>query len=578
MPHVVRWAALIVAFLFISRMSLSAEVLLNEIMFHPPPAIPEDPRKEWIELLNTGTNNVDLTGWRFTKGISFNFTNVTLPAGGYVVVAADVTIFQGNYPGITNVTGGWTGKLSDNGEQIELKDNLGQVADSVTYAGDGDWAWLRIGEQFPGQPTWWRGWGWTNAADGAGKSIELMNPALSRKQGQNWAASLADGGTPGRANSVATNDLAPMIIEVRHFPAIPRSTNTVTITARIVDELSSGLTVQLFNRVDGAGSFTSTAMFDDGAHGDGAAGDGYFGAVLPARADKTIVEFYVRATDATGHARTWPPPTDAVGTQGANALYQVDDLNYAGGQPLYRLVITASEWSTWLNLMDVVSNGRYSDPAMNATLVRTDGLGTEVRYNVLVRNRGAGTRAAHPHNLRLNIPADRDLQGVTEVDLNTRTVHSQVAGNALFSLAGFPNAYGAPAQVRINSANLANPQPDGSIDSYQFGSYFCFQSYSPDWVAAHLPQDSQGNIYKGVWYQDYQQLTNGAVFDWRGTNVANYRLTYGPSGPIANTGAYSKQSNKSDDNWSDLINLCSVLNLTPGSNDLQAVSQVVNLD
>ncbi len=578
MPYLVRRAALIGALFFISRMSLPAQIAINEIMFHAAPAIPEDPRKEWIELLNTGTNSVDLTGWRFTRGISFNFTNVTLPAGGYVVVAADLATFQANYPGVTNVTGGWTGKLSDNGEKIELTDNLSQVADSVVYAGDGDWALLRTGEQYPGQPTWWRGWGWTNAPDGAGRSIELINPALSSKQGQNWAASLVNGGTPGRANSVATNDIAPMILEMRHFPAIPRSTNTVTITARIVDEASSGLAVQLFSRLDGAGSFTSMAMFDDGAHGDGVAGDGYFGAVLPARPDKTVVEFYVRATDAIGHARTWPAPTDAGGTQGANALYQVDDLNYSGSQPVYRLVITASEWNTWLNLMDVVSNGRYSDPAMNATLVRADGLGTEVCYNVLVRNRGAGTRAAHPHNFRLNIPADRALQGVTEIDLNTRSVHSQVAGNALFSLAGLPNAYGAPVQVRVNSANLANPQPTGSTDSFQFGSYFCFQPYSPDWADAHLPQDPQGNLYKGVWYQDYVQLTNGAVFDWRGTNVANYRFAYGPSGPIANTGAYSKQSNKSEDNWSDLINLCSVLNLTPGSNYLQAVSQVVNID
>ena len=574
-----RGLALLVPWLFGSPASApAASVVINEIMFHAAPAVPEDPRKEWIELLNTASNSVDLVGWRFTKGISFSFTNGVIPPGGCLVVAADVATFRTNHPGVTNVTGGWAGKLSNNGESLELTDNLGQVEDSVAYAPDGDWGWLRLGEEYPGQPTWWHGWGWTNAADGAGKSLELINPALSSKPGQNWAVSLTNGGTPGRPNSAATNDLPPMVLDVRHIPAIPRATDTVTVTARILDETTAGLTVQIFSRVDGVAGFSSTPMFDDGAHGDGAAGDGYFGAVLPARPDKTVVEFYLRASDATGHARTWPAPTDAAGTQGANALYQVDELTYAGSQPVYRLIITASEWNAWLNLMDNVSNGRYSDPAMNATVVRNDGLGTEVRYNVLVRNRGAGTRAAQPHNFRLDFPADRTLQGATELDFNTRTVHSQVAGNALFSLAGLPNAYGVPAQVRVNSANLAHSEPDGTTDSFQFGSYFCFQSYSADWTDAHLPQDSQGNIYKGVWYQDNIQLTNGAVFDWRGTNVANYRVTYGPTGPTANTGAYSKQSNKSEDDWSDLIGLCSALGQMSATNYLSAVTQVVNMD
>ena len=259
-----RGLALLVPWLFGSPASApAASVVINEIMFHAAPAVPEDPRKEWIELLNTASNSVDLVGWRFTKGISFSFTNGVIPPGGCLVVAADVATFRTNHPGVTNVTGGWAGKLSNNGESLELTDNLGQVEDSVAYAPDGDWGWLRLGEEYPGQPTWWHGWGWTNAADGAGKSLELINPALSSKPGQNWAVSLTNGGTPGRPNSAATNDLPPMVLDVRHIPAIPRATDTVTVTARILDEATAGLTVQLFSRVDGVAGFSSTPMFDD---------------------------------------------------------------------------------------------------------------------------------------------------------------------------------------------------------------------------------------------------------------------------------------------------------------------------
>ena len=150
---------------------LRAEVLINEIMYHPPPEVPEDPQKEWIELCNTGTNAVNLSGWQFTKGITFDFTNTVIPANGYLVVAANAAVFATNYPGVTNVVGDWTGKLNNNGETIELTDNLGGKADSVSYFSEGDWALHRQGEIYPGKPAWWRGWQWTTPASGGGNSL-----------------------------------------------------------------------------------------------------------------------------------------------------------------------------------------------------------------------------------------------------------------------------------------------------------------------------------------------------------------------------------------------------------------------
>ena len=63
-------------------------------------------------------------------------------------------------------------------------------------------------------------------------------------------------------------------------------------------------------------------MEDDGANGDGEAGDGVFGAILPAMPDGTVVEFYISASDGL-NSRTWPAETN-IG-QVANAHYQVDD-------------------------------------------------------------------------------------------------------------------------------------------------------------------------------------------------------------------------------------------------------------
>ncbi|HRT56487.1 MAG TPA: lamin tail domain-containing protein [Candidatus Paceibacterota bacterium] len=571
-------ALAVVVCVSLCQFEVAAEVLINEIMYHSPPAVPEVPAFEWVELLNRGSNSVDLTGWRLDKGVAFTFTNVALAPGGCLVVAASRAAFLTNHPGITNVVGDWTGKLRNRGETVRLVDATGREVDRVSYAAEGDWAERRVGEPFPGQPGWWRGWQWVTPADGGGKSIELRNPVLAHDQGQNWAPSGPEGGTPGQPNSMATNNIPPMILEVTHYPAVPQSSDPVTVTARIVDE-GANPTVSVHFRVDGAPAFEVSAMLDDGQHGDGLPGDGLYGAVLPPRADKTVVEFYVEAVDGGGRRRTCPGPTDELGTQGANALYQVDDFGYTGGQSLYRFIVTAGEWAAWLGLMDNTTGGRYSDAAMNGALVRVDGTGTEVRYAVAIRNRGAGTRAAHPHNFHLSIPDDRPLQGVRKLNFNTRTVHAQVAGNALFVAAGLLNAYGAPVQVRVNGNNLANATPTGSADSYQFGSYYCFEPYDSDWAASHIPQDAGGNIYQGYWYLDNVKLLQGATLDYLGTNVESYRRTYSPTGAVATTGAYQKQSNTAEDDWSDLIDLTYVLSTnTPDSNYVQAISRRVDIE
>lgn len=571
----------------------SGQVLINEFMFHPGKGKPgqtgyvaEDTQKEFIELLNLGASAVDLQGWRLGHAVAFTFPAVTLPAHGYLVVAADAdtarfrAAYQANYPAITNavIVGGWSGRLRNSGDTIELNDVTGATVDSVSYGTEGDWAARREGEEYPGQPTWWRGWGWDNSADACGKSLELINATLPNKHAPNWAPSLADGGTPGGPNSIATNATAPFILKVSHSPAVPRSTDVVSITAHLAASTATNASVVLWHRLDGATSYQQTAMYDDGQHEDGAAGDGVYGVILPSQTNQALVEFYVQAAGGNGLVRTWPGPTDNAGTQGANAFYQVDDTVYTGGQPIYRLLISRAEWKAWINLMDNVSGGRYSDAAMNGTWISTDGLGTEIRYRVSVRNRGAGTRAAKPHNLHINFPNDQPWRGMTAWSLNSRTVHSQVAGNAINVAAGLPNTYGTPVQVRINGANLANTKPDGSTDSFQFGSYFAFQPYGKEWMDAHVPNDSDANIYKGVWNFDNHSLKHPADLVYLGTDPADYREAYSDAGPTDSTGPYIKQSNVAEDDWSDLINLCRTLGLTSDTNYYTAVSGIVEID
>jgi len=321
-----------------AALQASERVVITEIMYHPAS---EDPAEEFIELYNAGSQAVSLAGWRLDKGVSFRFPDVALPVGGYLVVAADLETFSRVHPGVTNAVGNWEGMLSNSGETIELVDDQGRTVQSLFYADEGDWARRELGEPDHGH----RGWVWVSPADGGGASIECVNPFLPNANGQNWAPSAVDNGTPGRANSVARADIAPLILDVANYPIVPRSTDRIAVTARIVDEVSGGLDVALFYRRDGETSFAQEPMADDGAHEDGAPGDGVFGALIAPQPDGTVVEFYVRATDRLGQARTWPAPAwiDGEPTQAANALLQVDDLAYTGALPLYRLILRQAD-------------------------------------------------------------------------------------------------------------------------------------------------------------------------------------------------------------------------------------------
>ena len=186
-------------------------------------------------------------------------------------------------------------------------------------------------------------------------SIELINSALGNASGQSWTSSASRGGTPGQGNSAARSDIAPLLLDVAHFPSVPKSTNSVAITARVRDEAANGVaSVTLFYRDHTSatpGAFLAAAMLDDGAHGDGLAGDGVFGHMLSPMANGSIIEFYVLASDIGGNSRTWPAPTrEANGAVGqlANALFQVDDETISNPMPAFRVIMTGSERSVFV--------------------------------------------------------------------------------------------------------------------------------------------------------------------------------------------------------------------------------------
>ena len=148
------------------------------------------------------------------------------------------------------------------------------------------------------------------------------------------------------------------------------------------------------------------------------------------------MEYYIESVTTTGVTNSWPALADTGGgvlAHAANALYQVDNSTYNGGQPIYRIIMTQAER---LTLAQIVSSDRNSDAQMNSTFITIDGTSSESRYLTGVRIRGAGSRGVSPPNLRVNIPSDRRWKDVSAINLNTQFTHAQVAGFALAARSG----------------------------------------------------------------------------------------------------------------------------------------------
>lgn len=84
----------------------------------------------------------------------------------------------------------------------------------------------------------------------------------------------------------------PTISDIVNSPADPEPFSTVTITASITD----ASTIFLAYRYSEFDSFITTPMFDDGTHGDGAAGDGVYGTTIGILG--TAMDYYLYAENA----------------------------------------------------------------------------------------------------------------------------------------------------------------------------------------------------------------------------------------------------------------------------------------
>ena len=142
--------------------------VISEIHYNPAAA----GEAEYIELTNPGGAALDLSGYSFSKGLTFTFPDGTLLQPGAYLVVASSPATPNNAPALV-----WTaGALDNAGETIELIDVVSNEIDRVSYK--------------PAAP-------WPATPDGGGVSLALIHPRWDNALPESWYASAAPGGTPG---------------------------------------------------------------------------------------------------------------------------------------------------------------------------------------------------------------------------------------------------------------------------------------------------------------------------------------------------------------------------------------------
>jgi hypothetical protein len=113
--------------------------------------------------------------------------------------------------------------------------------------------------------------------------------------------------TPGAANRGGTAALGPLIRDAAYFPAQPGDADAITVTARI-DPAFGPVASATLRYLVMFGSEVAVPFADDGLHGDGSAGDGVHGAIIPATAAAPgqMVRWSITTTDRDGRTSRHP--------------------------------------------------------------------------------------------------------------------------------------------------------------------------------------------------------------------------------------------------------------------------------
>jgi spore coat protein CotH len=270
-------------------------VVINEIHYHPAD---DDPAAEFIELHNTTSNTVGLSGW-CVDGIDYCFpAGSSVGPNGFVVRTGDL----------------FGGRLSNGGEDITLSDATGTVVDFVEYDDKEEW---------PGM------------ADGEGPSLQRRDPRAESDTGANWESGPP---TPGAPNVNRGVGLLPAFDDVEHTH-FPRPGAPIVVTAKI----TGATNIKLGYRIGFGPEVLREVDLDDGV----------VTGQIPGQPAGTLVRYRLIAENS-GRWGTWPRQGDGSTYWGTTVARAV-----ATELPLFEIFMPDADYQTMYNDLTLRGDDGY---------------------------------------------------------------------------------------------------------------------------------------------------------------------------------------------------------------------------
>jgi hypothetical protein len=389
-------------------------------------------------------------------------------------------------------------------------DNSCQVALNANSMGAGQTATLRF------KARWLRGW-----------------PEVLLRLNGNWLEATgpmpvpANLGTPGARNSRYSSNAGPAVYQVSHNPAIPAASQPVVVTARVHDP-SGVQSVVLNYRIDPSITYTSVPMKDEGTGGDAVANDGIFSATIPGQVARTVVAFYISATDTKLAATRFPILLNN-GAPVPECVVMFGDSNPGGSFPVYHLWVTQVNANRWSQLSDM------SNEANDCTIV----CGSRIIYNAQARFAGSpyhqsfNTPTGNLCHYKWIFPDDDKFLGATSFNKihqpgngagdDTSIQREQIANTFLRAL-GVPWLYRHYVAVYVNGVRRGTLMEDA-------------QTPDADLVKEHFPNDADGWLYKMQPWFEFAPTPSGYSMGFNNYSWCNL-MPYTTTGGAKKTARY----------------------------------------
>lgn len=218
---------------FFYHVPMSYEIVINEIMADPDPAVGL-PNYEYIELSNRTHFPYKIDNWQIVVGSNIKvIPSYTIPPDSFVVLtsATAAPAFGPNVPVLAVPS---FPSLNNSGHTIILKTNTGAQVSTITYS-----------------DSWYK----DESKKGGGWSLEQIDPSKPCEGSSNWKVSNdPSGGTPGRSNSVFAyhqDASGPQVIRIGYVAA-----DTIEVYFSEPVDTATMLNLSIYNIDNGIGNPT----------------------------------------------------------------------------------------------------------------------------------------------------------------------------------------------------------------------------------------------------------------------------------------------------------------------------------